>query len=163
GASRRSSSRPIARGFSVSRLEHKMGMRGSPTGELALEDVHVGDNDVIGQVGGGFGVAMLTLDRSRLGIAAQALGIAQGATDYAAAYARERVTFGRPINEHQGIAFKLADMETRCAAGRELLYRAAVKAQRGEPDLGKYSAMAKLFCSDVAMDVTVEAVQVLGG
>ena len=150
-------------GFSVSRLEHKMGMRGSPTGELTFEDVDVPDANVIGEVGGGFAVAMQTLDRSRLGIAAQALGIAQGATDYAAAYANERITFGRPISQHQGIAFKLADMETRCAAGRELLYRAAAKAQRGEPDLGKYSAMAKLFCSDVAMDVTVDAVQVLGG
>ena len=100
---------------------------------------------------------------SRLGIAAQALGIAQGATDYAAQYARERVTFGKPINQHQGVAFKLADMETRTAAARELLYRAAEKADLGEPDLGKYSAMAKLFCSDTAMAVTVEAVQVLGG
>jgi len=106
---------------------------------------------------------MRTLDHSRLGIAAQALGIAQGATDYAAAYARERIAFGRPIAELQGIQFKLADMETGCAAARELLYRAAAKAERHEPDLGKYSAMAKLFCSDVAMRVTVEAIQVLGG
>jgi alkylation response protein AidB-like acyl-CoA dehydrogenase len=106
---------------------------------------------------------MRTLDRSRLGIAAQALGIAQGATDYAAAYARERVAFGRPINQLQGIQFKLADMETQTAAARELLYRAAAKTEREEPDFGKYSAMAKLFCSDTAMAVTVEAVQVLGG
>ncbi len=152
-----------APGFSVTGLEHKMGMRGSPTGQLAFDDVVVADADVIGDVGAGFRVAMQTLDHSRLGIAAQALGIAQGATDYAAAYARERITFGRPIIEHQGVAFKLADMETRCAAARELLYRAAAKADRHEPDLGKYSAMAKLFCSDVAMDVTVDAVQVLGG
>jgi alkylation response protein AidB-like acyl-CoA dehydrogenase len=150
-------------GFSVSRLEHKMGMRGSPTGQPVLEDVFVPDANVIGEPGDGFKVAMRTLDHSRLGIAAQALGIAQGATDYAAAYARERTAFGRPINELQGIQFKLADMETKCAAARELLYRAAAKAERGEPDLGKYSAMAKLFCSDVAMEVTVEAVQVLGG
>ena len=106
---------------------------------------------------------MRTLDHSRLGIAAQALGIAQGATDYAVAYAHERIAFGKPILELQGIEFKLADMETRCAAARELLYRAAAKAERHERDLGKYSAMAKLFCSDVAMEVTVEAVQVLGG
>jgi alkylation response protein AidB-like acyl-CoA dehydrogenase len=152
-----------APGFAVTGLEHKMGMRGSPTGQLAFDDVLVTDADVIGHVGAGFRVAMQTLDHSRLGIAAQALGIAQGATDYAAAYARERITFGRPIIEHQGVAFKLADMETRCAAARELLYRAAAKADRHEPDLGKYSAMAKLFCSDVAMDVTVDAVQVLGG
>jgi len=150
-------------GFAVAGLEHKMGMRGSPTGQLTFDDVHVPDANVIGNVGEGFKVAMRTLDHSRLGIAAQALGIAQGATDYAAAYARERVAFGRPINELQAIQFKLADMETRTAAARELLYRAAAKADAGEPDLGKYSAMAKLFASDTAMAVTVEAVQVLGG
>jgi alkylation response protein AidB-like acyl-CoA dehydrogenase len=152
-----------AEGFSVAGLEHKMGMKGSPTGQLLFDDVVVEDRDVVGEVGGGFKVALRTLDHSRLGIAAQALGIAQGATDHAAQYARERITFGKPINEHQGIGFKLADMETRTAAARELLYRAATKADRGEPDLGKYSAMAKLFCSDTAMAVTVEAVQVLGG
>ena len=118
---------------------------------------------MIGKPGDGFKVAMRTLDHSRLGIAAQALGIAQGATDYAAAYACERTAFGRPINELQGIQFKLADMETQTAAARELLYRAAAKADNGERDLGKYSAMAKLFCSDTAMAVTTEAVQVLGG
>jgi len=152
-----------APGFSVSRLEHKMGMRGSPTGQLTFDSVPVRDDDIIGEVGEGFKVAMRTLDRSRLGIAAQALGIAQGATDYAAAYARERVTFGKPINQHQGIAFKLADMETRSAAARELLYRAAAKVDHEDADMGKYSAMAKLFCSDTAMAVTTEAVQVLGG
>jgi alkylation response protein AidB-like acyl-CoA dehydrogenase len=150
-------------GLSVGRLEHKMGMRGSPTGAPVLDGVRVPAANLIGAQGEGFKIAMRTLDRSRLGIAAQALGIAQGATDYAVAYARERIAFGRPILELQGIQFKLADMETRCAAARELLYRAAAKAQRGELDLGKYSAMAKLFCSDVAMEVTVEAVQVLGG
>jgi alkylation response protein AidB-like acyl-CoA dehydrogenase len=150
-------------GFSISRLEHKMGMRGSPTGQPVLEDVFVADENVIGAVGDGFKVALRTLDHSRLGIAAQALGIAQGATDYATAYARERVTFGKSLNEHQAIQFKLADMETGCAAGRELLYRAAAKADRGEADLGKYSAMAKLFCSDTAMAVSTEAVQILGG
>jgi alkylation response protein AidB-like acyl-CoA dehydrogenase len=150
-------------GFAVAKLEHKMGMRGSPTGQLTFDDVFVPDANVIGSVGDGFKVAMRTLDRSRLGIAAQALGIAQGATDYAAAYARERTAFGKPINQLQAIQFKLADMETRTAAARELLYRAATKAENNEPDLGKYSAMAKLFCSDTAMDVTVEAVQVLGG
>src|SRR6202046_2612387 len=91
------------------------------------------------------------------------LGIARGATDYAAAYAAERRQFGRPINSFQDIQFKLADMETQCAAGRELLYKACAKVDRGDSDIGKYSAMAKLFCSDVAMKVTVEAVQVLGG
>jgi alkylation response protein AidB-like acyl-CoA dehydrogenase len=150
-------------GFAVAKLEHKMGMRGSPTGQLTFDEVFVSDENVIGTVGDGFKVAMRTLDRSRLGIAAQALGIAQGATDYAAAYARERTAFGKPINQLQAIQFKLADMETRTAAARELLYRAATKAAAGDADLGKYSAMAKLFCSDTAMDVTVEAVQVLGG
>jgi alkylation response protein AidB-like acyl-CoA dehydrogenase len=150
-------------GFSIGRLEHKLGMRGSPTGPLVFDGVRVPGANLLGSEGDGFKIAMRTLDRSRLGIAAQALGIAQGATDYAAAYARERIAFGRPIAELQGIQFKLADMETGCAAARELLYRAAAKAERHEPDLGKYSAMAKLFCSDVAMSVTVEAIQVLGG
>ena len=152
-----------APGLSISRLEHKMGMRGSPTGQPVFEDVRLSREYVIGAPGEGFKIAMRTLDRSRLGIAAQALGIAQGATDYAVSYARERVAFGKPINQLQGIQFKLADMETKTAAARELLYRAAAKAEREEPGFGKHSAMAKLFCSDVAMEVTVEAVQVLGG
>lgn len=150
-------------GFRIDALEKKMGMKGSPTGQPVYEDVFVPDENVIGEVGKGFGVAMQTLDRSRLGIGAQALGIAQGATDYAVEYAKERIAFGKPINQLQGIQFKLADMETKTAAARELLYRAASKVQAGDPDLGKYSAMAKLFASDVAMEVTTEAVQVLGG
>jgi alkylation response protein AidB-like acyl-CoA dehydrogenase len=150
-------------GFSVGKLEHKLGIRGSPTGQPIFDRVRVPAENVIGEVGGGFKVAMATLDRSRLGVAAQALGIAQGATDYAAAYARERKQFGQPINSFQAIQFKLADMETQCAAGRELLYQACARIDRSDPDIGKYSAMAKLFCSDVAMRVTVEAVQVLGG
>jgi alkylation response protein AidB-like acyl-CoA dehydrogenase len=150
-------------GFSVGKLEHKLGIRGSPTGQPIFDGVRVPQENVIGEVNEGFRVAMGTLDRSRLGVAAQALGIAQGATDYAAAYARERRQFGKSINSFQAIQFKLADMETQCAAGRELLYQACAKVDRGDPDIGKYSAMAKLFCSDVAMKVTVEAVQVLGG
>jgi alkylation response protein AidB-like acyl-CoA dehydrogenase len=170
-------------GFSVGKLEHKLGIRGSPTGQPIFDGVRVPAENVIGEVNRGFRVAMGTLDRSRLGVAAQALGIAQGATDYAAAYARERRQFGKPINSFQAIQFKLADMETQCAAGRELLYQACAKIDRSDaaraassvafdepplshaadPDIGKYSAMAKLFCSDVAMKVTVEAVQVLGG
>jgi alkylation response protein AidB-like acyl-CoA dehydrogenase len=150
-------------GFSVGKLEHKLGIRGSPTGQPIFDGVRVPEANVIGEVNEGFRVAMATLDRSRLGVAAQALGIAQGATDYAAAYARERKQFGKPINSFQAIQFKLADMETQCAAGRELLYQACAKIDRGAPDIGKYSAMAKLFCSDVAMSVTVEAIQVLGG
>ena len=152
-----------AEGFRIDSLEKKMGMKGSPTGSPVYEEVFVPDEDVIGEPGQGFRVAMETLDRSRLGIAAQAVGIAQGATDFAANYAGERIAFGKPINQLQGIQFKLADMETQTAAARELLYRAASMAQAGDPGLGKYSAMAKLFASDVAMQVTVEAVQVLGG
>jgi len=150
-------------GFSVGKLEHKLGIRGSPTGQPIFDDVRVPQENIVGDVNRGFKVAMATLDHSRLGVAAQALGIAQGATDYAAAYARERKQFGQPINSFQAIQFKLADMETQSAAARELLYQACAKIDRGDADVGKYSAMAKLFCSDVAMRVTVEAVQVLGG
>src|SRR5215207_1756636 len=150
-------------GFSVGKLEHKLGIKGSPTGQPIFDDVRIPAGNLIGQEGKGLSVALGTLDHSRLGVAAQAVGIAQGATDYAAAYARERKQFGQPINEFQAIQFKLADMETRTAAARELLYKACAKIDRGEPDRGKYSAMAKLFASDTAMAVTVEAVQVLGG
>jgi alkylation response protein AidB-like acyl-CoA dehydrogenase len=150
-------------GFSVGKLEHKLGIKGSPTGQPIFEDVHVPEENLIGEEGRGMHVALSTLDRSRLGVAAQAVGIAQGAIDHAVAYASERRQFGQPIADFQGIQFKLADMETRTAAARELLYRACSKIDRGEPDAGKYSAMAKLFASDTAMAVTVEAVQVLGG
>ncbi|HEY8002409.1 MAG TPA: acyl-CoA dehydrogenase family protein [Solirubrobacterales bacterium] len=150
-------------GFSVGKLEHKMGIRGSPTGQPIFDNVRVPAENLIGTENEGFKVAMGTLDRSRLGVAAQAVGIAQGATDYAAAYAQERKQFGKPIAAFQGIQFKLADMESRTAAARELLYRACSKIDNGEPDLGKYSAMAKLIASDTAMAVTTEAVQVLGG
>jgi alkylation response protein AidB-like acyl-CoA dehydrogenase len=150
-------------GFSVGKLEHKMGIRGSPTGQPIFDSVRVPASNLVGEVDEGFKVALGTLDHSRLGVAAQGLGLAQGATDYAAAYAKERQQFGKPIASFQGIQFKLADMETRTAAARELLYQACAKVDRGDADIGKYSAMAKLFCSDTAMAVTVEAVQVLGG
>src|SRR5687767_13347395 len=150
-------------GFSVGKLEHKMGIRGSPTGQPIFDNVRVPAENLIGTENEGFKVAMGTLDRSRLGVAAQAVGIAQGATDYAAAYAQERRQFGKPIAAFQGIQFKLADMESRTAAARELLYRACSKVDAGDSDMGKYSAMAKLIASDTAMAVTVEAVQVLGG
>jgi len=150
-------------GFSVGKLEHKLGIRGSPTGQPIFDDVRVPAENLVGEVNRGMQVALGTLDHSRLGVAAQAVGIAQGATDYAASYARERRQFGKPINEFQGIQFKLADMETKCAAARELLYKACAKVDRHEADMGKFSAMAKLFCSDTAMEVTVEAIQVLGG
>jgi alkylation response protein AidB-like acyl-CoA dehydrogenase len=150
-------------GFSIGKLEHKMGIRGSPTGQPIFDQVRVPAENLIADVDEGFKVAMGTLDQSRLGVAAQGVGLAQGATDYAASYAKERRQFGKPIASFQGIQFKLADMETRCAAARELLYKACAKVDRREPDMGKYSAMAKLFCSDTAMAVTTEAVQVLGG
>jgi acyl-CoA dehydrogenase len=150
-------------GLSVGKLEHKLGIKGSPTGSPVFEDVRVPHENMIGLEGKGLSVALGTLERTRLGAAAQAVGIAQGATDYAALYARERVTFGKPINEHQAIQFKLADMETGTAAARELLYKACALADRGDRLLGKYSSMAKLFASDNAMRVTVEAIQVLGG
>ena len=150
-------------GFDPGKLEHKLGIKGSPTGSPSFTDVRVPADHLVGVEGKGLSVALATLERTRLGAAAQAVGIAQGATDYAAGYARERIAFGRPINEMQGIQFKLADMETRTAAARELLYKACAKADRREPDLAKYSSMAKLFASDTAMAVTLEAIQVLGG
>jgi alkylation response protein AidB-like acyl-CoA dehydrogenase len=150
-------------GFGVGKLEHKLGIRGSPTGQPTFDDVRVGPENVLGEVGKGLSVALTTLERTRLGAAAQAIGLAQGATDYAVAYARERRQFRRPISEFQAIQFKLADMELRTAAGRELLYRACAMADRGEPGAGKYASMAKVFCSDTAMAVTIEAIQVLGG
>jgi len=150
-------------GFDPGKLEHKLGIKGSPTGSPSFTDVRVPADHLIGVEGKGLSIALATLERTRLGAAAQAVGIAQGATDYAAGYARERIAFGKPINQMQGIQFKLADMETRTAAARELLYKACCKAERGEPDLAKYSSMAKLFASDTAMAVTLEAIQVLGG
>jgi alkylation response protein AidB-like acyl-CoA dehydrogenase len=152
-------------GFDPGKLEHKLGIKGSPTGQPTFTDVRVPDENRIGEVGKGLGVALGTLERTRLGAAAQAVGIAQGATDYANEYAKERIAFGKPINEMQGIQFKLADMETGTAAARELLYKACALADRRErpADLGKWTSMAKLFASDNAMKVCVEAIQVLGG
>jgi alkylation response protein AidB-like acyl-CoA dehydrogenase len=150
-------------GFSVPKLEHKLGIKGSPTGQPVFEDVRVPAENMIGRPGKGLGVALGTLERTRLGAGAQAVGIAQGAIDYANGYAKERIAFGKPINEFQAIQFKLAEMETRTAAARELLYKACAMADRNEPALGKYSSMAKLFASDTAMYVTIEAIQILGG
>ncbi len=150
-------------GFSVPKLEHKLGIKGSPTGQPVFEDVRVPAENLIGEVGRGMAVALSTLERTRLGAGAQAVGIAQGAIDYASNYAKERISFGKPINEHQAIAFKLADMQTKTAAARELLYKACAMADRNEPGLAQYSSMAKLFASDTAMEVTIEAIQVLGG
>ena len=152
-------------GFEIARLEPKMGIAGSTTGELVFEGARVPVGNLIGSEGEGFRIAMRVLDRSRPGVAAQALGIAQGATDYALEYARTRATMGKPIAEHQLVAGKLADMETRTEAARGLLYRFGRMADEGVADeeLTKASAMAKLACSDTAMWVTTEAVQVLGG
>ena len=152
-------------GLSVAGLEHKLGIRGSPTGTLVFEDVRVPAENVVGEAGRGMAVALGTLERSRLGAGAQAVGIAQGALDHAVAYARERIAFGAPIIELQGIQFKLADMQTGTAAARELLHRAArmCDAAPRPPDLAMWTSMAKLFASDNAMRVTVEAIQVLGG
>jgi alkylation response protein AidB-like acyl-CoA dehydrogenase len=152
-------------GFEVARLEPKMGIAGSTTGELVFENCCIPAANILGEEGEGFRIAMRILDRSRPGVAAQGLGIAQGATDYALEYARTRETMGKPIAEHQLIAGKLADMETRCEAGRGLLYRFGRMVDEGAPDeeLTKASAMAKLYCTDTAMDVTIEAVQILGG
>ena len=152
-------------GFSPGKTEHKLGIKGSPTGSPTFDDVRVPHANMVGREGKGLSVALGTLERTRLGAAAQAVGIAQGATDYANEYAKQRIAFGKPINTMQGIQFKLADMETRTAAARELLYKACALADRPEPpaDLGKYTSMAKLFASDTAMAVTLEAIQVLGG
>jgi alkylation response protein AidB-like acyl-CoA dehydrogenase len=154
-----------APGFEVARLEPKMGISGSTTGELVFDDCRVPAANLLGAEGEGFRIAMRILDRSRPGVAAQGLGIAQGATDYALQYAKTRETMGKPIAEHQLIAAKLADMETKCEAARGLLYRFGQMVDAGAPEdeLTKASAMAKLYCSDVAMEVTTEAVQVLGG
>jgi len=150
-------------GFEVGRLEPKMGIKGSTTGEIFFNDCRVPAANLVGAEGDGFKIAMQVLDRSRPGIAAQALGIAQGATDYALEYAKSRETMGQPIAEHQLIASKLADMETKCEAARGLLYKAGLMIDEDAPGLTKVSAMAKLFCSDVAMEATTEAVQILGG
>jgi len=152
-------------GFEVARLEPKMGIAGTTTGELVFENCRIPAANLLGEEGEGFRIAMRILDRSRPGVAAQGLGIAQGATDYALEYARTRETMGNPIADHQLIAGKLADMETRCEAARGLLYRFGRMVDEGAPDaeLTKASAMAKLFCTDAAMDVTTEAVQILGG
>jgi alkylation response protein AidB-like acyl-CoA dehydrogenase len=152
-------------GFDPGNYEHKLGIKGSPTGQPSFTDLLVPDENRIGDVGSGLSVALATLQRTRLGAAAQAVGIAQGATDYANQYAKERQAFGQPINQLQGIQFKLADMQTGTGAARELLYKACALADRAEPpaDLGMWTSMAKLFASDNAMRVTTEAVQVLGG
>jgi len=152
-------------GFEVGRIEPKMGIKGSTTGELFFNDVRIPAENLLGQEGEGFKIAMRILDRSRPGIAAQGLGLAQGATDYALEYAKSRETMGKPIAEHQLIAATLADMETKTEAARGLLYKIGMMIDEDAPgdELTKVSAMAKLYCTDVAMEVTTDAVQILGG
>ena len=152
-----------ADGFSVARLEHKMGIRGSPTAELVFDGVRVPAANRIGAEGDGFDLAMRTLDRSRPGIAAQAVGIAQGALEAATAYAKERKQFGQRIGDFQMIGAMLADMDAGTEAARQLLYKACVEIEAGAPDAGRWSAMCKLVAGDTAMRVTTDAVQVMGG
>lgn len=150
-------------GFSVGRIEEKMGIKGSQTAELIFTDCEVPAENLLGREGDGFKIAMMTLDRTRTGIGAQALGIAQGALDLAIEYARQRVQFNQPIASFQGIQFMLADMATKVEASRLLVYNAAEMMGNGEPNFGKYSSMAKMFASDSAMEVTNDAIQILGG
>jgi alkylation response protein AidB-like acyl-CoA dehydrogenase len=150
-------------GFSVARLEHKMGIRGSPTAELAFEGVRVPEENRVGGEGDGFDIAMRTLDRSRTGIAAQAVGIAQGALEIAAGYAGQRRQFGRPIGELEMVAGMLADMDAGTEAARQLTYKACVEIDAGASDASRWSALCKLVAGDNAMRVTTDAVQVLGG
>lgn len=149
-------------GFSIGKHENKLGIRASTTTELIFEDCIVPVENMLGKVGEGFKIAMVTLDGGRNGIASQALGIAQGALDLATAYAKERVQFGKPITAQQGVAFKLADMATNIEAARLLVYQAAWLESNDLP-YGKESAMSKLFAGDTAMKVTTEAVQIFGG
>jgi alkylation response protein AidB-like acyl-CoA dehydrogenase len=152
-------------GVQVDKLEHKLGIKGSPTGVIRLDEVRVPDSHRIGEVGQGFAAAMHTLDRSRPTIGAQAVGIAQGALDFALDYMKERRTFGKPIGSNQGLQWMAADCAMRIEAARGLVYRACAIADEGDPhgELSMIGAMAKCFASDVAMQVTTDAVQFLGG
>lgn len=150
-------------GLSFGALEKKMGFRGSPTREVYFDDVEIGDDRRIGGVGAGFTLAMDTLDHTRVTIAAQALGIAQGALDVATRYSHERKQFGQEIFEFQGIQFMLADMAMQVEAARQLTYAAAARSDRADKDLKFFSAASKCYASDVAMKVTQDAVQILGG
>jgi alkylation response protein AidB-like acyl-CoA dehydrogenase len=152
-------------GVKVAKLEQKMGLRGSPTGEVVFDDVRVPVANRVGEEGQGFTIAMHTLDRSRPTIGAQAVGIAQSAIDHASTYMKQRQAFGQPIADFQGLRFMLADMAMRTEAARTLVYRACSVIDAGDPDgeLAMIGAMAKCFASDTAMAVTTDAVQLLGG
>jgi alkylation response protein AidB-like acyl-CoA dehydrogenase len=140
-----------------------MGFKGSPTREVYFDNVELNDDRRLGEVGSGFALAMQTLDHTRITIAAQALGIAQGAFEVATKYSHERKQFGKEIFDFQGVQFMLADMAMEITAARELTYAAAARSERNDPDLTFYSAACKCFASDVAMRVTTNAVQILGG
>lgn len=150
-------------GLSFGAPEKKLGIKGSPTREVYLDQVRVPESRLIGAPGTGFATAMKTLDHTRVTIAAQAVGIAQGALDYALAYVQQRKQFGKAIAEFQGLQFMLADMGMKLEAARQLTYAAAAKSERGDPDLTYFGAAAKCFASDVAMEITTDAVQLLGG
>jgi alkylation response protein AidB-like acyl-CoA dehydrogenase len=150
-------------GVSFGAPEKKMGIKGSPTREVYLDNVRIPADRMIGEEGTGFKTALATLDHTRLTIGAQALGVAQGAVDYCLRYVQERKQFGKPIAEFQGVSFMLADMAMKTEAARSLIYRAASMSERMEPDLTFMSAAAKCFASDVAMEVTTNGVQLLGG
>ncbi|MGP4046681.1 acyl-CoA dehydrogenase [Streptomyces sp. 2A115] len=150
-------------GVSFGAPEKKLGIKGSPTREVYLDNVRIPADRMIGDEGTGFATAMKTLDHTRITIAAQALGIAQGALDYAKGYVQERKQFGKAIADFQGIQFMLADMAMKLEAARQLTYSAAAKSERGDSDLTFFGAAAKCFASDVAMEVTTDAVQLLGG
>jgi alkylation response protein AidB-like acyl-CoA dehydrogenase len=150
-------------GVSFGAPEKKMGIKGSPTREVYFDNVRIPADRVIGEEGTGFKTALRTLDHTRLTIGAQALGVAQGAVDYCLRYVQERKQFGKPISEFQGVSFMLADMAMKTEAARSLIYRAAAMSERMEPDLTFMSAAAKCFASDVAMEVTTNGVQLLGG
>ena len=150
-------------GFAAPRVEHKMGIRGSPTAELTFDDVRVPAANRIGEDGDGFKIAMATLDRSRLSIAAQAVGIAQGALDASVSYSADRQQFGQRVADFQGIQWMLADMSVQTEAARQLTYAAAARVDANAPDLPYWTSSAKLVAGDTAMRVTTDAVQVLGG
>jgi alkylation response protein AidB-like acyl-CoA dehydrogenase len=150
-------------GFSIGPKEKKMGIKGSPTTELYFENCRIPGDRIIGEPGTGFKTALQTLDHTRPTVGAQAVGIAQGAVDAAVAYTKDRKQFGKSIAEFQGVQFELADMAMKVEAARLMVYSAAARAERGEPNLGFISAAAKCFASDTAMDVTEAAVQLFGG
>ncbi|MDB1087178.1 acyl-CoA dehydrogenase family protein [Streptomyces sp. ACA25] len=150
-------------GVSFGAPEKKLGIKGSPTREVYLDNVRIPADRMIGAEGTGFATAMQTLDHTRITIAAQAIGIAQGALDYAKGYVQERKQFGKPIGEFQGVQFMLADMAMKLEAARQLTYAAAAKSQRVDSDLTFFGAAAKCYASDAAMDITTDAVQLLGG